>query len=195
MNPVSSEATAQLFDRARTHRAWLDEPVSDDLLRRVYELAKWGPTSANTGPLRIIFVRSAAAKHKLLSVVAEQNRDKARTAPATAILAYDLAFHDHLPRLFPHADMRTMFVGNPALAETTAFRNGTLQAAYFMLAARSQGLDVGPMSGFDNARCDEAFLAGTTWRSNFLCNLGHGDGATLLPRLPRLDFDDVCKII
>ena len=195
MNAVSRESTAQLFEVARTHGAWLDLPVDDDILRRAYELAKWGPTSANTCPLRIVFVRSSAAKEKLLSVVAETNRDKTRAAPVTAILAYDLAFYERLPQLFPQKDLRPMFVGNAALTESTAFRNGTLQAAYFILAARALGLDVGPMSGFDNARCDEAFLAGTTWRSNFLCNLGHGDGAKLHPRLPRLEFEDVCKII
>jgi 3-hydroxypropanoate dehydrogenase len=195
VNAVSRESTAQLFEVARTHGAWLDLPVDDDILRRAYELAKWGPTGANTCPLRIIFVRSSAAKEKLLSVVAETNRDKTRAAPVTAILAYDLAFHERLPQLFPQKDLRPTFVGNAALTESTAFRNGTLQAAYFILAARALGLDVGPMSGFDNARCDEAFLAGTTWRSNFLCNLGHGDGAKLHPRLPRLEFEDVCKII
>lgn len=195
MNPVSREATSQMFDEARTHNAWREVPVDDDLLLRAYELAKWGPTSANTCPLRVVFVRSAAAKDKLLSVVAEGNREKTRQAPVTAIFCHDVAFYERLPELVPYRDLRPMFVGNAALIESTAFRNGTLQAAYFMIAARALGLDLGPMSGFDNARCDDAFLAGTTWRSNFLCNIGHGDGSKLLPRLPRLEFKDVCKIV
>jgi 3-hydroxypropanoate dehydrogenase len=192
---VSPEALVQLFEGARTHNAWLDEAVNDETLRQIYELTKWGPTSANTSPLRIVFVRSVAAKEKLLAVVAEGNRDKTRAAPVTAILAYDLAFHEKLPQLSPHRDLRSMFVGDAVRIESTAFRNGSLQGAYFMLAARSLGLDVGPMSGFDNARCDEAFFPGTTWRSNFLCNVGHGDAAKLFPRLPRLGFDDACKIL
>jgi len=192
---LSNEAAAKLFQDARTHGAWLHEPVDDGVLLRAYELAKWGPTSANTCPLRIVFVRSPEAKEKLVSVLIEANREKTRAAPVTAILCYDLAFYERLPQLFPHRDLRPTFVGKAALIESTAFRNGTLQAGYFMLAARAMGLDCGPMSGFDNARCDEAFLVGTTWRSNFLCNLGHGDGSKLFPRLPRLEFEDVCKIV
>jgi 3-hydroxypropanoate dehydrogenase len=195
VNPIAKEAATQLFDGARTHRAWLDQPVGDDLLMRVYELAKWGPTSANTCPLRIVFVRSPAAKEKLLSVADEMNREKIWTAPVTAIFCHDVAFYERLPELAPHKDLRPMFVGNKSLVESTAFRNGTLQAAYFMLAARVVGLDVGPMSGFDNPRCDEVFLAGTTWRSNFLCNLGRGDATKLFPRQPRLAFAAVCKIL
>jgi 3-hydroxypropanoate dehydrogenase len=195
VSAVSIEAAAQLFEGARTHRAWLDKPVDDHILRRTYELAKWGPTSANTCPLGIVFVRSSAAKETLLSVVAETNRDKTRAAPVTAIFSHDLAFYERWPQLSPHSDLRPMFAGKPALVESTAFRNGALQAGYFILAARALGLDVGPMSGFDNARCDEAFMAGTTWRSNFLCNLGHGDIARLLPRAPRLEFEDVCKVV
>ena len=195
MKPVSPEAIAQLFEHARTHHAWLDEPVSDETLRQLYDLTKWGPTSANTCPLRIVFVRSAEAKETLLSVASEGNRDQIRAAPVTAIVAYDLAFYDKLPQLFPQRDLRPMFAGNAQLIESTAFRNGSLQGAYFILAARALGLDTGPMSGFDNARCDEAFLSGTTWRSNFLCNLGHGDASKLHPRSPRLPFAEACKIL
>jgi 3-hydroxypropanoate dehydrogenase len=195
VNPISKEATAQLFTNARTHGHWSTERVPDDLLQRAYELAKWAPTSVNGSPQRIVFVESAAAKEKLLTVVTEANREKTRSAPVTAIFCYDLAFYERLPTLMPRKDYRPLFVGKPSLIEETAFRNGSLQAAYFMLAARALGLDVGPMSGFDNARCDEAFLAGSTWRSNFLCNLGYGDGSKSLPRSPRLEFADVCRVV
>lgn len=195
MNELAKQATAQLFDAARTHRAWLQDPVDDELLRRVYELAKWGPTSGNVNPLRVVYVRSASAKEQLETIVTEANREKTRSAPVTAIFCHDLAFHEQLPLLSPHRDIRPLFVGKPALIEETAFRNGSLQAAYFMLAARALGLDVGPMSGFDNARCDEVFLSGTTWRSNFLCNLGYGDSSKLFPRAPRLSFDEVSRLV
>lgn len=190
-----SEALDQLFREARTHNGWLDRPVEDGLLREVYDLAKWGPTSANMCPLRVVFVKSKEAKERLKPALVPGNVDKTMAAPVTAILGHDLKFYDHLPRLFPHADARAWFVGNEEVIQTSAFRNGTLQAAYFMLAARALGLDCGPMSGFDNAQVDAAFFPGGDVRSNFLCNLGYGDAAKLYPRGPRFGFDEVCKIL
>ncbi len=184
-----------LFEDARTYPAWLDQTVDPALLHRAYDLAKMGPTSMNCCPLRIAFVQSADAKAKLLDCVAPGNLDKTRTAPVTAILAYDLAFYEHMQALWPLSDARARFAGNGSLIEETAFRNGTLQAAYFMLAARGVGLDCGPMSGFDRAKTDEAFFAGTTWRSNFLCNLGYGDKSKLYPRLARLSFAESTQIL
>lgn len=183
------------FLRGRTYSAWLDKPVDDAVLLQAYDLAKMGPTSANCCPMRIAFVKSREAKEKLKRCLAEGNVDKTTAAPVTALIAYDLEFYDHLPRLFPHTDARSWFVGKPSLIQDTAFRNGTLQGAYFMLAARSLGLDCGPLSGFDNAGVDAAFFAGTSLRSNFLCNLGYGDPNKLYPRAPRLAFDEVCKIL
>ncbi len=185
----------KIFTQARTHNAWLPEPVSDGLLHRIYDLMKWGPTSANSSPARIVFVKSKEAKEKLLPCMAPGNVDKTKTAPVTAIIAHDMEFYEKLPKLFPHADARSWFKGNPPLIESTAFRNGTLQGAYFIIAARSLGLDCGPMSGFDNAKVDAAFFAGTTWKSNFVCNLGYGDDTKLFPRAPRLDFNEACKIL
>lgn len=191
---LDDDALDVLFRNARTHNHWRDAPVSDDLLRAVWDLAKWGPTSANCSPARIVFVRSHDAKEMLRPCLMEGNVAKSMAAPATAIIGHDLAFYDRLPELFPHTDARAWFVGNPDLIQKTAFRNGTLQGAYFMLAARSLGLDCGPMSGFDNDAIDAAFFAGTTVRSNFLCNIGVGDPAGLHPRSPRLSFDDACRI-
>ena len=185
-----------LFRQARTHRAWLDRPVPDDLLRRVYEVAAQGPTSANCSPMRVIFARSREAKERLRPALTPGNVDKTMQAPVTAIVAHDLGFPDRLPRLFPTADMRANFAGKPELIATTAFRNGSLQGAYLMVAARALGLDCGAMSGFDNSKVDAAFFPDGTVKSNFLCNLGYGDPAKLSPsRPPRLPFDEACRVI
>jgi 3-hydroxypropanoate dehydrogenase len=183
-----------LFRTARTHNGWQDRPVDEALLRRVWGVARWGPTSANCSPARIVFAVSAAAKDRLRPCLAEGNIAKTMSAPATAIIGHDVAFYDRLQELFPHADARSWFVGNDRLIEATAFRNGTLQGAYFIIAARALGLDCGPMSGFDNDKVDQVFFSGTTIRSNFLCNLGHGDPAKLHPRNMRLSFDEACRI-
>lgn len=184
-----------LFRDARTHNEWQDKDVSDVLLQAVYDLAKMGPTSANCSPMRVLFLRSKEAREKLRPALIEGNVDKTMAAPVTAVLGHDLEFYEHLPKLFPHADARSWFVGKEALIESTAFRNGSLQGAYFILAARALGLDCGPMSGFDNAKVDAAFFAGTKVKSNFLCNLGYGDPSNLFPRSPRFAFDDVCRIL
>jgi 3-hydroxypropanoate dehydrogenase len=184
-----------IFRKARTHNVWLDKPVSDALLQQVYDLMKWAPTSANCSPARIVFVRSAEAKQRLLPAMAPGNVEKTRAAPATAIIAYDLEFYEKLPVLFPPADARSWFVGNQPLIDTTAFRNGTLQGAYFILAARALGLDAGPMSGFDNATVDKEFFPGGKVKSNFVINLGYGDGAKLFPRSPRLSFAEAAQIL
>jgi 3-hydroxypropanoate dehydrogenase len=186
--------TDQLFDKARTQNGFTPEPVTDEQLRRIYGLMKWGPTSANSSPARIIFVRSPAAKERLLACVSPGNVEKTRAAPVTAILGIDYAFYEKLPFLFPHADARSWFVGKKEFADTTAFRNASLQGGYFIVAARAIGLDCGPMSGFDNARMDEAFWAGTTVRTNFICNLGRGDPSKLFGRSPRLSFEEACRI-
>lgn len=191
---VSDGALDVLFRSARTYHGWLDRPVSEDLLRRVWDLAKMGPTSANCSPARIIFIVSTEAKQRLRPCLAEGNVAQTMVAPVTAIVGHDLEFYRRLPELFPHADARSWFVNNPELIETTAFRNGTLQGAYLMLAARALGLDCGPMSGFDNTKVDEAFFAGTLVRSNFLCNLGYGAPESLHRRGPRLSFDEACRI-
>ena len=187
--------TEQLFDNARTHNGFTAEPVADEQLRRIYELMKWGPTSANSSPARIVFVTSPEAKAKLLECVSPGNVEKTRSAPVTAILGIDMAFYDKLPQLFPHADARSWFVGKAQHIETTAFRNASLQGGYFILAARAVGLDCGPMSGFDHARMDAAFWAGTSVKTNFICNLGHGDRSKLFARSPRLSFEEACRIV
>lgn len=184
-----------LFREARTHNGWLPRPVSDELLKQIYELMKWAPTSANSSPARIVFVKSEAAKQRLLPALAPGNVEKTMSAPVTAIVAHDLAFHERLPELFPHADARSWFAGNDPLIEATAFRNGSLQGAYLMLAARALGLDVGAMSGFDNAMVDAEFFPGATVRSNFLVNLGYGDASRLYPRSPRLSFAEAARIV
>ena len=184
-----------IFRNARTHSAWLDKPVDEKLLEDAFRLAVMGPTSANCLPMRIVFVKSKEAKEKLKSCLAEGNVEKTMAAPVVAIIGHDMEFYEKLPKTFPHTDARSWFVGNEELIKTTAFRNGSLQGAYFMLAARSVGLDCGPMSGFDNTKVDAAFFAGTKVKSNFLCNLGYGDASKLHPRSPRLDFTDVCKIV
>lgn len=184
-----------LWSNARTHNGWLDKPVANDLLKKIYDAAKFGPTSANCSPLRIVFVASHAAKERLRPCLMEGNIDKTMTAPVTAIFGYDLSFYDHLPKLFPHTDAKVWFVGNDDLIHNTAFRNSTLQAAYVMLAARAYGLDYGAMSGFDHQKIDDTFFKDTTIKSNFLCNFGYGDTSKLFPRSPRFDFDDVCHIV
>jgi 3-hydroxypropanoate dehydrogenase len=192
---LSSEAFAQLFLEARTHNGWRDEPVSDALLEEAVDIAKWGPTSANCSPLRILFVRSLEAKARLAPALAPGNLDKTMAAPATAILGYDIEFYEKLPRMFPAADARSWFAGNPDLIEETAFRNGTLQAAYLILALRALGLDTGPMSGFDKAVVDREFFPDARTKSNFLVNIGYGDPARLHPRGPRLSFEEMAKIL
>ncbi len=193
--PLSQEALAQLFTQARTHNGWRPIDVPDALLREAVEISRWGPTSANCSPLRIVFVRSPEAKAQLAPAMSPANRDKTIAAPATAIIGYDLDFIDRLPQLYPATDARAWFVGNDALIEETAFRNGTLQAAYFLLALRALGLDAGPMSGFDKEKVDATFFAGTRIKSNFLINIGYGDPSKLYPRGPRLAFDEMAKIL
>lgn len=183
-----------LFNDARTHSAWQDKPVDPALLERIWDLTKMGPTSANCSPLRVVFVTSKAAKEKLKPCLAEGNVDKTMAAPVTAIFGMDMEFYEKLPQLFPHTDARSWFIGNGKLIADTAFRNSSLQAAYFMLAARAAGLDCGPMSGFDNNKMDEAFFLGTSVKSNFICNLGYGDASKLYPRSPRLNFDEACRV-
>ncbi len=195
MKSLSEETINQIFVHARTHNAWLEQAVSDEMIHEIYDLFKWAPTSANSSPARIIFVKSPEAKEKLLTCMSPGNIDKTKSAPVTAIIAQDQKFYDQLPKLFPQADARSWFAGNEQLIETTAFRNSSLQGAYLILAARTLGLDCGPMSGFDNAKVDEAFFKGTSWKSNFVCNLGYGDSSKLYPRNPRLAFEEACKIL
>jgi 3-hydroxypropanoate dehydrogenase len=196
-HPIDDAALDVIFREARTYSAWLPKPVDDDLLRRVYALACLGPTSANTCPMRVVFVKSAAAKERLKPALAPGNVDKTMAAPATAIVATDSRFYEHIPFLFPpnpaFADMFTK-PGQEEFTRTHAFRNGTLQGAYLILAARALGLDTGPMSGFDNAKVDAEFLPDGRYKSNFLMNLGYGDSSKLHPRLPRLSFEQVCQI-
>ena len=194
--PISAEALNQIFINARTHHAWQNTPVPDDVLRKLYDILKFGPTSLNTSPARIIFIKSESEKTKLLSVVMGSNVDQVRAAPVTAIIAQDMEFYEKLAKLAPVVEnARAWFAGNAAAIEATAFRNSALQGAYLIIAARAIGLDVCPMSGFDNSKLDEAFFKGTPWKSNFICSLGHGDHSKLNPRWPRLDFAEACKII
>jgi 3-hydroxypropanoate dehydrogenase len=193
---LDQQALDLLLLQARTQNGWLDTPVSEAELRRIYDIVKMGPTSANSCPARFVFLRTPEAKARLLPALSPGNVDKTRTAPVTAIIGYDTRFHELLPRLFPHRpEMKDNFASNPGLAQTTAFRNGTLQGAYFMLAARAVGLDVGGMSGFDNAKVDAEFFPDGRVKSNFLCNLGHGDPAKVLQKLPRLDFAEACSLL
>lgn len=206
---LNADALSLLFREARTHNAWLAKPVSDDLLRQLYDLTKYGPTSANSSPARFVFLRTKAAKERLRPALSPGNVDKTMAAPVVVIVAYDLKFYDKLPKLFPHnPKMREVFAGNPQLIEMTARRNSSLQGGYLMLAARALGLDCGPMSGFDNAKVDEEFFgagkcenceqeffpAGHV-KSNFLCNMGYGDKSKLFPRNPRLDFGEACSLL
>jgi 3-hydroxypropanoate dehydrogenase len=193
---ISADAMDVLFRTARTHGAWLDKPVSDELLRQVWDLAKWGPTSMNTMPVRVVFVKSPEGKARLLPGVMAGNVEKVKAAPVTAIVAYDMKFYEFMPKLWPHgAKMADMFAGNPAMTAGHVMRNGTLGGAYLIVAARALGLDTGPMSGFHNDKVDAEFFPDGRWKSNFLCNLGYGDAAKLHPRGPRLDFDEACRIV
>jgi 3-hydroxypropanoate dehydrogenase len=192
---LPADALDRIFRTARTHRAWTSRPVTDETLHAIYELMKWGPTSSNCCPARVAFVRSPGAKERLRHALDAGNVAQTMAAPVTAIVAYDLAFHDQLPLLVPHRDARSGFVGKPELIRTTAQQSGTLQGAYLIIAARALGLDCGPMGGFDNANVDATFFPDGRVRSNFLCNLGYGDPAKLHPRAPRLAFDDACSIV
>jgi 3-hydroxypropanoate dehydrogenase len=207
---LPNEPLDQIFREARTHAAWLDQPVTDDTLRQIYNLMKWGPTSANGSPARFVFIRTPEGKERLRPLLAPLNVDKTMAAPVNVIVAYDLHFFEKLPRLFPHAPgMRDVFAGNPQLIEITAMRNSTLQGAYLIVAARALGLDCGPMSGFDNAKvdqeffgageecegCEQEFFPRGHVRSNFLINLGHGDPSKLFPRASRLEFDEACTLL
>jgi 3-hydroxypropanoate dehydrogenase len=192
---LSNEALEQLFTTARTHNGWRDEEVPDALLREALDIAKWGPTSANCSPMRVLFLRSKEAKQRLAPALIAGNLEKTMAAPAVAIVAYDLKFYEHLPRLYPATDARSWFVGNDALIEETAFRNGTLQGAYLLLALRAVGLDVGPMSGFDKKKVDAEFFPEGTVKSNFLMNIAYGDPARLYPRGPRFSFEEIARIL
>jgi 3-hydroxypropanoate dehydrogenase len=183
-----------LFRNARTHNVWLEKQVTDEQLHQVYELMKWGPTSANCSPARIVFVKSTDEKEKLVACMDAGNAAKTRAAPVTAIIGMDMAFYEKLPQLFPHTDARSWFAGKQALIESTAFRNSSLQGGYFIIAARAVGLDCGPMSGFDADKVNAAFFAGTTIKANFVCSLGYGDHSKLYPRSPRLKFEEACSI-
>lgn len=195
-NVMSTEGLDLIFRNARTHTHWLDKPVDESLLKQVYDLAKMGPTSANMCPMRVVFVKSKEAKERLKPALDAGNVDKTMKAPATAIIGMDVHFFNQLPKLYPHADARAWFKDLPEnVLEYTALRNSSLQGAYFILAARALGLDCGPMSGFNNAKVDAEFFAGTSIKSNFLCNLGYGDAAKLYPRSPRLTFEEACKIL
>ena len=192
---ISNDALDQLLRQARTHSTWLPKRVPVELLREVYDLARMGPTSANSTPARFLFLESEAAKARLLPALAPLNVDKTKAAPVTVIVAWDAEFYEKLPQLFPHADMRSHFVGNQAVIDETAFRNSSLQGGYFILAARALGLDCGPMSGFDKAKVNAEFFPDGKWKANFLCNLGYGDRSKLFPRNPRLEFDEACRVL
>jgi 3-hydroxypropanoate dehydrogenase len=193
--PISQEALDQLFRDARTHSSWLSEPVPVELLRKAFELARLGPTSANGSPARFVFLTTPDAKARLKPVLAPGNVDKAMAAPVTVIVAWDTEFHENLPKLFPQGDMRSYFAGNQALITESAFRNSSLQAAYFILAARALGLDCGPMSGFDADKLNATFFPDGKWKVNLLCNLGYGDPSKLHPRNPRLNFEEAAVIL
>ncbi len=192
--PLDDASLDALFRAARTHNSFRDEPVSETTIRALFELVKMGPTSANGLPGRFVFVTSQQAKEKLRPALSANNAEKTMAAPVTVIVAHDTAWHENLPRFFPHAPAKSWFEGDPALIEETAFRNGTLMGGYLILAARALGLDAGPMSGFDRAKVDEAFFPDGRWKSNFLVNLGYGDGRKMFERLPRPDFDEFCRI-
>jgi 3-hydroxypropanoate dehydrogenase len=192
---VSNDALDQLFRQARTHTAWLPKRVPIETLREVYELARMGPTSANSGPARFLFLESEAAKARLLPALVPLNVDKTKAAPVTVIVAWDNEFYEKLPQLFPHANMRSYFVGNQSLIDETALRNSSLQGGYFILAARSLGLDCGPMSGFDPVKVNAEFFPDGKWKVNFICNLGYGDRSKLYPRNPRLEFEEACRLL
>jgi 3-hydroxypropanoate dehydrogenase len=192
---ISEEALDQLFRDARTHSAWRSEPVPVELLQKIYDLARLGPTSANGSPGRFLFLTTPKAKERLKPALMPLNVEKTMTAPVTVIIAWDTEFYEKLPRLFPHADMRSYFISNKPLINETAFRNSSLQAAYFILAARALGLDCGPMSGFDADKVNAEFFGDGKWRVNLICNLGHGDAGKLFPRNPRLEFEEAAVIL
>jgi 3-hydroxypropanoate dehydrogenase len=192
---IADAALDQIFRQARTHTVWLPTPVPVEALREAYDVAKWGPTSANSTPARFVFLQSEAAKARLVPALAPTNVEKTKSAPVTVIVAWDSEFYDKLPKLFPHADMRSFFVGKQEVIDETAFRNSSLQGAYFILAARALGLDCGPMSGFDKAKVNAEFFPDGKWKANFLCNLGYGDRTKLSPRNPRLGFDEACVVL
>ena len=193
--PLNDEALDRVFRTARTYNGYLDKPVSQDQLHAIWDLLKWGPTSANQSPLRIVWCVSQEAKDKLAQFCSAQNAPKVQKAPVTAILAMDMEFYEKLPKLFPHVDARAWFLGNDGLIQESAFRNSTLQGAYFIIAARMLGLDTGPMSGFDTHKVNEAFFAGTSYKTNFISTLGYGDPASIFGRHPRLDFDEANQIV
>ncbi len=192
---LAADALAQIFTEARTHNGFIDKPVPEELLHRAVDLAKMAPTAVNQSPLRIVFARSKEAKQRLAPTLAPGNLEKTLGAPVVAITGYDVKFYDHLPFLFPHADAKPWFSGNAEFAARSAFQNGTLQVAYLILALRAVGLDTGPMTGFDNAKVDAEFFAGTDVKSNVLINIGYGDPSKLFPRSPRFSFDEIAKII
>jgi 3-hydroxypropanoate dehydrogenase len=192
---LSDDALDQLYRKARTHNAWLPKPVDDALLKQLIDLVVLGPTSANSSPARFVFVKTPEAKEKLRPALSAGNVEKTMAAPVTVIVGMDMAFYEHLPKLFPHADARSWFAGNDAVIHATAFRNSTLQGGYLIMAARALGLDTGAMSGFDASKVDEAFFGGTTIKSNFLINLGYGDPSKLFPRNPRFTFDEIAKTV
>lgn len=196
MAVIDQAAISVLFTDARSQNGWSDTPISDDELREAFDIAKFGPTSMNTQPMRLVFLRSDEAKERLRPAMAPTNVDKVMGAPVVAIIAYDTEFHTQLGKVFPHnPNAQGFFTGNPATIEPTAFRNGSLQAAYLMLALRAVGLDVGPMSGFDPAKVNEQFFADTPLRVNMICGIGHGEPTKVFGRSPRLSFDEVCRIL
>ena len=192
---ISDAALDEVFREARTYSAWLPTSVPAELLREVYELAKMGPTSANSSPARFLFLTTPEAKARLAPALAPGNIEKTKAAPVNVIIAWDTEFYEHLPRLFPHADMRSHFAGKPDMINEAGLRNGSLQGAYLILAARSLGLDCGPMSGFHAAKVNAEFFPDGKWKANFLCNLGYGDASKLPPRGPRLSFDEACRLL
>ena len=194
-NPLDEEGLNLIFGEARSMNGWQNKAVSDVMIHSLYDLVKMGPTSTNCSPARFIFVKSEAEKAKLESALLPNNIPKVMTAPVVAIIAYDLNFSDHMTKLFPHMDVAPMYKGNDEMNVSTAFRNSSLQGAYLMMVARAMGLDCGPMSGFDNQLIDETFFSDTNIKSNFLCCIGYGDSTKIFQRLPRLNFDEVCKII
>jgi 3-hydroxypropanoate dehydrogenase len=195
---LNDAALDQIFRTARTQNGWQPKPVSDDQIKALYELMKWGPTTGNSQPGRLVFLRTQAAKERLKPHLSPPNQDKSMAAPVIAIIAYDLAFYENIPRVFPHRpEMKNMYVGDDkkAMVETTALRNSSLQGAYLMIAARAMDLECGPMSGYNAAGVDKEFFSGTTFKSNFICNLGHGDPSKVMGRLPRLPFEEVCTML
>ena len=194
-NPLDEDGLNLIFGEARSMNGWQNKAVSDVMIHSLYDLVKMGPTSTNCSPARFVFVKSEAEKAKLESALMPNNIPKVMTAPVVAIIAYDLDFSNHMTKLFPHMDVAPMYKGNDEMNVSTAFRNSSLQGAYLMMVARAMGLDCGPMSGFDNQLIDETFFSDTNIKSNFLCCIGYGDSTKIFQRLPRLDFDEVCKII